>query len=670
MKLMPAPLRATDLHALTYRADIDGLRAVAVLAVLLYHAWPAWFPSGFVGVDIFFVISGYLITSIIATQLAAGSFSIADFYVRRVRRIFPALIVVLLATLAGGWAILLQHELRQLGRHAAGGAGFVANLLLWREAGYFDNAAVTKPLLHLWSLGVEEQFYIVWPLLLWAVFRRGVNLLWVAAALFVLSMGANLAMLGSDPVGAFFSPVTRFWELMSGGVAAYLHLHHQALFTAGRARALSLGGAVLLGLGFWLIGPQLAFPGWWALLPVGATFALVLAGRDAPLNHLLLARRPLAALGLVSYPLYLWHWPLLSFAYIAAGQKPAAPLRAALLGLALVLAVLTYRLVELPLRARRARVRVACSLAGLMAGVAALGVAAGAGLLRERVDTHGAAPYLAALNDSDFPGPGLAPWRYQGIVFQRAQSRAPGLTVLLGDSVMQQYGPHVTAAIAGAPERYRSVVFATAGGCPPIEHTVRLPRLRYPLCGRTTAAAYALANSAQADTVVIGAAWYGYFAPSQHELLVEHGKDTLAFPAPAAQELAYASLQASLARLHANGKRVFLILQPPAGAALDPQSMYTGSRWRGIHPVARIAPFDLTAYFARHAAARARLAAIGRATGATVIEPADTLCQNGTCPVLDEAGAPLYTDSIHMRPTYARRAASFLDQAMLGGRAR
>lgn len=299
-----------------------------------------------------------------------------------------------------------------------------------------------------------------------------------------------------------------------------------------------------------------------------------------------------------------------------------------------------------------------------MAVIALAGCAVSADLVRERIDTGGAAPYLAALNDSQFPGPTLTPLRYQGVVFQKVASRTAGLTVFLGDSVMQQYGPRIAHTIAAHPERFNSVIFATAGGCPPIEHTVRLPQLRFPLCPRSTAAAYALAASPQVDTVVIGAAWYGYFSPSQHEMVFDNGSVRRVFPDPEAQELAYQALSESLARLRASGKRVFLILQPPAGAAFDPQTMFTGSRFGRIAPVAQVKPFDLDDYHARNAAPRARLTAIAAGTGAILIDPARHLCAAHSCPVLDEAGAPVYTDSVHMRPAYSRRAASFLDQTL------
>ncbi|MCE3606104.1 acyltransferase [Massilia sp. P8910] len=650
--------------ALAYRPDIDGMRALAVIAVILFHAWPTWFAGGFVGVDIFFVISGFLITSILISQLEKGKFSIADFYVRRIRRIFPALTVVMLATLAFGWVVLLRGEFQQIGKHAVAGTTFVSNLVLWNEAGYFDNDGITKPFLHLWSLGVEEQFYILWPLILWLVFSRKLRFLWVAGVIFVISMSANVLLVSDHPVAAFFSPLTRFWELMAGGVVAWLNLHQAQRFER-HATALSLGGALLLGLAFWLTNAQSLFPGWWAMLPVGGACMLILAGKNGLLNRLVLSRRLPVAIGLISYPLYLWHWPLLSYGHIIYGQKPPTLLKLALIGAGFALAWLTWRLVEIPLRERRDRSRVTWSLGLGMVAIAVLGLTISTSLLRERIDTHGAEPYLAALNDSQFPGPTLAPMRYEGVVFQKAVSRGPGLTVFLGDSVMQQYGPRIEHAVASDPARFSSVIFATAGGCPPIENTVRLPQIRFPLCPKTVRAAYALANSAQVDTVVVGAAWYGYFNAGQRELLFEKGGVSKAFPAPDAQELAYASLHDSLATLRKNGKRVFLVLQPPAGAAFDPQSMYTGSRFGSIAPLPKVPAFDLADYRQRNAAPLARLTAIAADTGAIVIEPAQFMCKDNVCPVLDDSGAPLYTDTIHMRPAYSRRAASFLDPTML-----
>src|SRR6516165_2306372 len=207
-----------------YRADIDGLRAVAVLAVVGFHAFPAWLKGGFVGVDLFFVISGFLISTIIFENLNSKTFSFLEFYIRRVRRIFPALLIVLSASLAFGTVTLLADEYQQLARHISAGAGFVSNYVLWGESGYFDNTADTKILIHLWSLGIEEQFYIVWPLLLWAAWTRRMNLLLVTGAVAAVSFAWNLWEVRSDPIATFYSPQTRFWELQIGSMLAYLSL--------------------------------------------------------------------------------------------------------------------------------------------------------------------------------------------------------------------------------------------------------------------------------------------------------------------------------------------------------------------------------------------------------------------------------------------------------------
>lgn len=175
-----------------YRPDIDGLRAIAILSVVGFHAFPVWVKGGFVGVDIFFVISGFLISTIIFDNLERNTFSFIEFYSRRIKRIFPALLVVLIACFAFGWFTLFAEEYKQLGKHIAAGVGFVSNFVLWNESGYFDKAVETKPLLHLWSLGIEEQFYIAWPLLLWVVWKRNLNLLTTTIAVAAMSFVLNI----------------------------------------------------------------------------------------------------------------------------------------------------------------------------------------------------------------------------------------------------------------------------------------------------------------------------------------------------------------------------------------------------------------------------------------------------------------------------------------------
>ena len=216
MKLFLSP------HAIDrYRPDIDGLRAFAVLSVVLYHAFPKVVRGGYVGVDIFFVISGFLISSILFTELTEDRFSFATFYGRRIRRIFPALAVCFTAVLAYGFVSLMPSELAQLGKHVFFGAGFLSNIALWSESGYFGSAATLKPLLHLWSLGIEEQFYILWPALLWIAFRFKANVGRLLGVLFLASFAINAALSVTDISDDFYLPISRFWELLAGAGLAW-----------------------------------------------------------------------------------------------------------------------------------------------------------------------------------------------------------------------------------------------------------------------------------------------------------------------------------------------------------------------------------------------------------------------------------------------------------------
>jgi peptidoglycan/LPS O-acetylase OafA/YrhL len=333
-----------------YRADIDGLRAIAVVLVLGFHAFPGRVPGGFVGVDVFFVISGYLITGLILRELQQDRFSVARFYARRIRRIFPALAVLLVACLAAAAPLLGPSAYAQLGLHAAAGAAFVANLVLWAQSGYFAAGSDSLPLLHLWSLGVEEQFYLAWPLTLAVLFRR-TRRLWVPLALIAAaSLALNLYQVRASPDTAFYSPLTRFWELMTGALLAVGA--ERRLAPALRA-AMSLGGVALVLVAALAFDGSQEFPGWRAVVPVSGTALSIAAGSEAWLNRRLLSLRAPVFVGLISYPLYLWHWPALSLLPlldVAWTQRQELLLKLAALALASLLAWLTYRFVERPVR--------------------------------------------------------------------------------------------------------------------------------------------------------------------------------------------------------------------------------------------------------------------------------------------------------------------------------
>jgi peptidoglycan/LPS O-acetylase OafA/YrhL len=356
-----------------YRPEIDGLRAVAVLAVLGYHFFPGQVPGGFVGVDVFFVISGFLICGIILDDLQAGSFSLWNFYSRRIRRIFPALLLVLATVLCFGWFVLFPDEYRALGKHVFGGSAFMANFLLWREAGYFDIAAKAKPLLHLWSLGIEEQFYIVFPFLLWCCAKKHFRLATIIMALGLASFLENMHRM-PDTAADFYSPLARAWELLAGAALCLARrrpwlkeLSRKLDILAGKiiydheydgrnpGLFFALLGAVLLTAALLIVRDDAPYPGWKALWPVSGAIFLLAAPSTNPISQRLLANRPAVFIGRISYPLYLWHWALLSYAFILnGGLDPGSwstwPLRAGLATASFALAALTYFLVEKPIR--------------------------------------------------------------------------------------------------------------------------------------------------------------------------------------------------------------------------------------------------------------------------------------------------------------------------------
>ena len=274
----------------SYRADIDGLRALAVLAVIAFHAFPDWVSGGFIGVDVFFVISGFLITTLIQQSLQQQSFSFRAFYASRVRRLFPALVIVLLACQVVGWFALLSNEYTALGKHIAASTVFIPNFIFWSESGYFDYAADAKPLLHLWSLGIEEQFYLFWPFVVWLCHKYKANLFKISVALFLGSLVLNLLMIEESPSAVFFSPITRMWELLSGCLLAYLVSSKLPAFESFNAKlgsvnlirhAISLLGLALILLGACLFDQDTLYPGTWALVPVLGTCFIILAGSQS-----------------------------------------------------------------------------------------------------------------------------------------------------------------------------------------------------------------------------------------------------------------------------------------------------------------------------------------------------------------------------------------------------
>ena len=552
-----------------YRGDIDGLRALAVLAVLAFHAFPGRLPGGFSGVDVFFVISGFLISGDICRRLDAGQFWLLDFYERRIRRIFPALIVVLVACAVFGWAVLLPDELQQLLAHVATSAAFTQNFRLLAESGYFDSRSAVKPLLHLWSLSIEEQFYLLCPLLLIAV--RSLRLrLALVLLLWLLSFGANLYQVATDPAGTYYLPHTRFWEILAGVVLA---LAPRARMNWRACDVLAGLGTLLLLAGFLGLNKDARYPGWWGLVPTLGAVALIAAGPDTWLARRVFARPAMTFIGRISYPLYLWHWPVLAFIRILDSANAGTSIKMLGLVASLILAVVTYRFVEQPLRGPQYLRRKSAVLALIMIAVGSVAVVmslAGPALPRPFASLAANEGALQDLNfgkqSPQFPACSAgarAAMPDLGYCLQ-GSTRSP-TAAILGDS----HAYHVFYGVAPLDTR-REWLMAGNSSCPPVLG-IHVKGQQTDCKQMSATAIRAVAGNPAIQTVVL--AFLGSYAieplavgglPNDRGAAADvEMKDTLQ-PTPSNAEMIFRGLDRSITVLENSGKRVVLFVDVPA----------------------------------------------------------------------------------------------------------
>ncbi len=501
------------------------------------------------------MISGYLISSIIFENLDQGSFNFGRFYGRRIKRIFPALTAVLLSCLVFGWFALLADEFKQLGKHMAAGAAFVSNFALWQESGYFNNAAETKPLLHLWSLAIEEQFYIFWPLAVWLTWKRKWLFLGVFISLMVASFVYNVLQVRPDPTATFFSPATRTWELLAGVLLAYMKVRPTAWQPSQRQlNAASALGAALLAFGLYRIDKSRPYPGTWALLPILGAFSLIFAGPTAWFNRVVLSNRLLVWVGLISFPLYLWHWPILSFIRIVESGTPAVHFRAAAVGVSVLLAWLTYRFVEQPIRTSEQDARKIITLSVMVLLLGLFGYAS----LKNKGFPDRAAAKVTEMNswendtfagtcNSLTHGPNQDDWCNTG----NAPSQPP-THILIGDSIGNAYAPMLHAYAQQHKDQLQPFVFRQygRGACPNLlgigpEHCQEL----------TNAAAELIKQTPSVHTVILASNWPLYY--NGYDWTVNIRIDSAQFKA---------AFEKTVAHYQSLDKRVIVFLAPPVGA--------------------------------------------------------------------------------------------------------
>jgi peptidoglycan/LPS O-acetylase OafA/YrhL len=641
-----------------YRPDIDGLRAFAVLSVVLYHAFPKVVTGGFVGVDIFFVISGFLISKILFTEMTEHRFSFTTFYGRRIRRIFPALAVCLAAVLAFGFVSLMPSELAQMGKHAFFGAAFLSNKVLWSESGYFDNAATYKPLLHLWSLGIEEQFYIVWPALLWVVFRLKAKVGRLLAVLFLTSFTINVALSITNISADFYLPVSRFWELLAGAGLAW---RRKIVLSLNVRSWISFAGLGALVTSAAFFTADMRFPGWLALLPVAGAAAVILAGPEAAVNRIVFSNRAVVFIGLISYPLYLWHWPLISFAsVIRLGKAPTPLMATALVAASFLLAWATYRFIEYPIRFGAHRHRRTQIVAVCMVALGASGLAVWArNGFPERFPTLPGIDIRKIGNaklDANFkPTRGMEVSDH-GWALVTHLGHGDRKVALSGDSQLFHYGPRVQQ-LADEGQLAANTYFVTGPRCAPVPGVIQ--RDKFARCANLPGILIDLVRREKVQSVVLGAAWAGY---SEEGMLIEREGSRVPLNTTEGMDAFYANLEDYVRLLQGQGANVYLVLGVPTHHRFNPGEMVTRSL-TGF----RIAPdvekaIPTAGLRAVHATADAKLRTVGEHAGATLLDPLPDICGSGDgCSLFFGTGEPKFSDNVHLRPVFVREHLRFLD---------
>jgi peptidoglycan/LPS O-acetylase OafA/YrhL len=645
-----------------YRRDIDGLRAVAVLGVVWFHAFPKKLPGGFIGVDVFFVISGYLIAGILFRELNRGTFRFSDFYARRVRRLVPALLVLGVLVMGCGTFLLLQDEFEQLGKHWAASTVFLQNWVFQREVGYFERAAETKPLLHLWSLAVEEQFYLFFPpVLLWGWKRAAGRVPWVLWGLLGVSLGLSVAASLGAVGNAFFLLPYRAWELAAGALLAWYEGTHsarvlrepgKAVWAAGTGLALVCGGML------WMRQAGV-YPGWRALVPVLGSLLLIASGPGTHIHRWVLSNRPMVWVGLLSYPLYLFHWPLLVFVHLVDQKKVIRWHVSAAVLIAAVLAALTYLFIEKRLRHAASR----WVVPALTAGFVAMG---GVGLLawQQTVLKTTSATALqrveqAVKDTNSFVG--LTEFHPERFIFAKHTGGEGPQTLFVGDSHIQHLIPRVHRLLQQSGPADRGAIFLARGATPPLPGTLfkgeRLVTIGSP------EKFYAeleeiLRGDARIDRVVLGARWGMYFGFFAQDYLA--GGEP--FASETGKDLAFQALADLLARV-GKGKKTFLLLGCPSSHLLHPKDSRVKRTFTGCRLGSRKV-FTVEQHLAEEGWLRTRLQQTAHLSGTMLLDPLPVLTGDGLCLFENEQG-PIRYDESHLRPSFSRDHATFIDPAVL-----
>ena len=629
-----------------YRPDIDGLRAIAITWVVLCHAFPNYFGGGFIGVDIFFAISGYLISSIIFKGLGKGNFSFLEFYAKRSRRIFPALIFVLVVGLIiGGW-FLTPREFKEMGKSAFFGSVFFENFKLARGEDYFDLSIARNAYMHLWSLGVEEQFYLVFPAIVFVAWKwlKG-RILGVLLLMVGLSLATGLYYQPISDSKAYFWPHCRFWQLGAGVLLAYVHYRATDTNTYGAIRRFferngtffsSAASAGLVAILFTYGSVTDAYPGVWAIFPTLCAVLLIASGKEAWFNKAVLSRSSMVYVGWLSYPIYLWHWVFLSIAFSSyAGHIPTHVKWIAIL-LACLFAYVSFTFIEVPIRKMKADKKMLIGTIVALLGTALLGGAVSkTDGVPQRLSSDLRQALTTITNDRQTPeanrctdNPIFDCWTQTG--------KQDGNVLLIGNS----HTEHLKSVFASFAPNFARVDIYAAGGTRPLEDVVqRFTEKQLIRDGKAHAVLDAVHRS-PAKLVVISNTW-GNINPDEEVLLKDGSKSTFE-----------AVFKQTMLNIINSGKKIAFMIDNPT----MPNEMENCMGIRPINLTKGECGIARKAYDNQSASQREYFTkwALAYPDQIFVIESGAALCNDEYCSMLGKSKEPLYTDTGHLTDAGAK----------------
>ncbi len=648
-----APRRAA------FRSDINTLRAIAVVGVVLFHFEVPLFASGFAGVDVFFVISGYLMTSIIWRRVEENRFSVIDFYLDRASRIIPALLFLIVALVVFGLVYLPPTELSKLSRHSLSSMFFVSNIIYWTEAGYFDSSSHSKWLWHTWSLSVEWQFYIIYPLLFATAqvhshIRKNILIyiyVFLTASLISMAVFPNLMIAQKAVSFCYFMLPCRAWEMLLGAVVFFIEERR----TVGRwSSAIQATGIIMIVLSFGFFSSDMVWPSVPTALPTLGTALVILAARE---SHIF-SWRPIAYLGRISYSLYLWHWPfVVLIEFLHPGEAPWDIIIG--ISASIIAAHLSYVFVEIQAQ-KFLRTR-GNAISGLRRALLPLGVVAGicAGIIvmkglpsRIRGDLALYDDAVRAMSDDAYPTSRCGGLRLGDLrLCTMGNYQGNHNTLVVGDSFAEMWWSRAQTIESHLTNR--GVVFATYGGCPPLPNARRLrPGFA---CHEFYGKALQLARSGNFDTVIFIGDWDGYF---------QNGNNDIAFDDGMSVDSAVSLFRTQLSSLRALGITVVVVTTSPIGAGDTPKSLQEAYFEGKMVPADR--NFNWIEASAKYYPVDGLLKRLN-SDDVTVIDPTQFICNRGICPTI-RGGKSIYMDGVHLRPDFAREVGGFLDRFLSPGK--